>query len=100
MVNTLPTNDNLARWGKSISQSCDRCGNWENMAHVLSGCPVALDQGRHTWRHDSVLSPVEKFINQTIDSDGEIYCVASGGPWTILPDIVATSDRPDLEIVK
>ena len=48
-LNTLPTKDNLARWGKVISQACDRCGNRETMAHVLSGCPTALDQGRYTW---------------------------------------------------
>ncbi len=43
------------------------------MAHVLSGCPMALDQGRYTWRHDNVLNQVERFISQTIDSDVEIY---------------------------
>ncbi len=65
-VNTVPTTDNLVRWGKYIAQSCDQCGNWENMADVLLGCPVALDQGHFTWRHHSVLSQVERFINQTI----------------------------------
>ncbi len=38
------------------------------MAHVLPGCPEALKQGCYTWTHDSVLSQVEKFISQTIDS--------------------------------
>ncbi len=70
------------------------------MAHVLSGCPLALDQGHYTWRHDSVLSQVEKFINQTIDSDVEIYYHAIGRHWTIPLDIVATSDIPDSVIVK
>ena len=26
------------------------------MAHILNGCPLALEQGRYTWRHDCVLS--------------------------------------------
>ncbi len=43
---------------------------------------------------------MEKFISQTIDSSLEIYCDISGGPWTIPPDIVAISGRPDLVIVK
>ncbi len=47
-----------------------------------------------------MLSQVEKFISQTIGSDVEIFCDASGGPWTIPPDIVAISDRPDLFIIK
>ncbi len=65
------------------------------MALVLSGCPAALDQDRYTLSHDSVLSQVEKFISQTIG----IYCDAGGRPRTIPPDIVATSERPDLVIV-
>ncbi len=56
-----------------------------NMAHVLLGWHVALDQGRYTWRYDS---------------DVEIYCDAGGRPWTIPPDIVAASDKPELVIVK
>ncbi len=39
---------------------------------------------------------VEKFI----DSDVEIYCDAHDRRWTIPPDIVTTSDRSDLVIVK
>ncbi len=61
---------------------------------------MALNQGRYTWRHDSVLIQVEKFISQTINSNVEIYCDAGGRLWTIPPDIVAASDKPDLVIVK
>ncbi len=60
----------------------------------------STDDGRYIWRHDSVLRKVEKIINQIIDSEGEIYCDASGRCWTIAPDIVATSDRPDLQSEK
>ncbi len=99
VVSTLSTKDNLGMWGKSILQSCGWCGNWANMAHVLSGCPLALDQGLYIWRHDSVLFQVEKFTSQTLDSDVEILCDAGDRPWIISPDIVATSDRPYLVIV-
>ncbi len=55
-----------------------------------------IDQSRYTWRHHSILSQVEKFISQTIYSDVDIYCDIGGRPWAIPPDIVATSDKPDL----
>ncbi len=76
---------------------------WELVKH--GSCTVRLPCGSrpgslYTWRHDSVLSQVENFISQTIDADVEIYCDVRDRPWTIPPDIVATSDRADLVIVK
>ncbi len=70
------------------------------MAHVLLGRPVVLDQVSYAWMHNSILSQVEKFISQSIDSDVDIYCDAGGRPSTIPPDSVATSDKLDLVIVK
>ena len=99
-LNTLPTRDNLTRWGKTISAACDRCGNRETMHHVLSGCPTSLDQGRYTWRHDSVLNRIQEIVSKTQDSNVEVFCDAGGRPWTIPPDILPTSDRPDLVILK
>ena len=86
ITNTLPTKDNLSRWGKVISPACDRCGNKETMNHVLSGCPTSLEQGRYTWRHDSVLTNIANFISCSNDSI-EIHCDAGGKPWTVPPDI-------------
>ena len=99
VLNTLPTKDNLSRWGKTISQSCDMCGNRETMLHVLSGCPTALEQGRYTWRHDSILARISSFITTDSESDVEVFCDAGGRAWTIPPDILPTSDRPDLVIL-
>jgi hypothetical protein len=96
ILNTLPTKDNLARWGKVLSKSCDLCGNYETMNHVLSGCPTALNQGRFTWRHDSVLARIATFITSEDSSDLEIYSDAGGRAWTIPPDILPTFNRPDL----
>ena len=57
-INTLPTMDNLRRWGKRTNDRCPFCGNIQTLLHVLSNCNVALDQGRYTWRHDSILSSI------------------------------------------
>ena len=55
--NVLPTADNLKRWGKAIvDMKCALCGfNNPTLKHTLNGCPMALKQGRYTWRHDSIL---------------------------------------------
>ena len=56
-TNTLPTSDNLKRWGVSkVEPSCCICGGLCTLRHILTGCPGALFQGRYTWRHNSILS--------------------------------------------
>jgi len=56
-TNTLPTPDNLKRWGVSkVEPSCCICGGLCTLRHILTGCPSALYQGRYTWRHNSILS--------------------------------------------
>ena len=53
----LPTPLNLRRWKLRVDAACDLCGSPSpTVHHILSGCPTALDQGRLTWRHDSVLN--------------------------------------------
>ena len=64
--NTLPDPVNLRRWGKQQSAQCILCG-WKSctLIHILCSCKVALDQGRISWRHDSVLSAIVKFIKKS-----------------------------------
>ena len=62
---TLPSEDNKRRWGVASATSMCRLelpgGNGTcsvphpTALHVLSGCKAALEQGRYTWRHNSVL---------------------------------------------
>ena len=65
---TLPTPDNLVRWGKTKMGKCELC-KWNSctLMHVLSGCKVSLNEGRYTWRHDSILkilvSEISKHMN-------------------------------------
>ena len=65
-INTLPTMDNLKRWGKRTNDRCPFCGNIQTLLHVLSGCSVALDQGRYTWRHDSVLLSIASTVRDYV----------------------------------
>ena len=101
-LNTLPTSDNLKRWGKRVSDRCQFCGNIETLAHVLSNCTVALAQGRLTWRHNSVLTSIIKIIEPhlkvgfTLYSDMPGFQAPHGG--TIPPHILVTPLKPDIFI--
>ena len=69
VLNTLPTVDNLRRWGNSVvEQQCPLCNRQATLRHILSACPTALHQGRYTWRHDNVLKCIVKLVNETIQT--------------------------------
>ena len=102
-INTLPTMDNLKRQGKKTNDRCHFCGNIQTLLHVLSGYSVALDQGRYTWRHDSVLLSIASTIRDYLGAGFAIYAdlpgffAPHGG--TIPPDILVTTLRPDIFLV-
>ena len=102
-INTLPSMDNLKRWGKRVSDRCPFCGNIGTLAHVLSNCSIALNQGRYTWRHNSVLASLIDLIRPhlkeglTLYSDMPGYQAPHGG--TIPPHILVTALKPDIVIV-
>ena len=66
IVDTLPHNANLFRWKKSNTDRCPLCNNKQTLLHVLNNCPVALDQGRYTWRHDEVLTLLKDYLSQNL----------------------------------
>ena len=102
-VNTLPTFDNLKRWGKRTNDRCPFCGNTQTLLHVLSNCGVALYQGCYTWRHNSVLSTLIRIIRPVLIDGSRLYSdmpeyqAPHGG--TIPPEILVTNLKPDLFIV-
>jgi hypothetical protein len=75
-LNTLPTEDNLKRWGiKSVHRYCAifnpktgrPCGtHYPNGQHVLNGCKAALRQHRFTFRHNSVLLILKQHLIRRI----------------------------------
>ena len=63
-TDTTPTATHLRRWGVSeVDPACIMRGKPATLRHVLNGCPVALHQGRFTWRHNSVLSAIRHRLN-------------------------------------
>ena len=64
----LPPSTNLLRWNISTENSCQLCHKSIcTTAHILGACKVALQQGRFTFRHDSVqhpfLSTLQSFLS-------------------------------------
>ena len=92
--NTLPIQVNLHKWGLSSSSDCSFCLVHESLLHVVSGSKVYLQQGRYTWRHDSILL----FIAKSFQSLQQAKIFADI-PGYISPSAVTGEDlRPDLLI--
>jgi len=72
--------------------------------YILSGCPEALNQGRLTWRHDSVLQQIVKGVTKFLDKGEKVFAdlpnllATSSPPSTIPPELCSTSCRPDLVV--
>ena len=84
---TLSSPANLKRWGLESSDKCCLCGVEQcTVRHVLSGCKVALSQGRYRYRHDCVLRVIchhlAGFINRKkvsrVDSGEDMRFVRAG----------------------
>ena len=101
-TNTLPTPDNLRRWGKRMVSKCPLCSNHGTLEHILNFCSVSLNQGRFTWRHNSVLNHLTTTIIENKPENLEIYSDISGldiNGGTIPPDVLVTTSRPDLVLL-
>ena len=99
-LDTLPTRANLLQWKKSSSDKCVLCNGRQTTVHVLSACPVALNQGRLTWRHDGIVNYIAKSVDTSkfsIYADVPEYNTPAGG--TIPPSLTVTSDKPDIVII-
>ena len=65
---TIASPANLKRWGLAESSSFELCHREGcDVKHVLSGCEVALSQGRYKYRHDAVLRRLMHGLSQDIN---------------------------------
>ncbi|CAB4044403.1 Hypothetical predicted protein, partial [Paramuricea clavata] len=100
--NSLPTRQNLARWGLSPTSDCSRCLAPETLLHVVAGCQSYLE--RFTWRHDSVLNFLATSL-QTV-SGSHLYVDLPGykSPSIITgdtyrPDLLLSDPQPEHSIL-
>ena len=68
---------------------------------MLNGCPVALQQGMYTYRHDAMLSCLLAELqacltNVEIFADLDGKCASDLLPATIPPAILVSPYRPDI----
>ena len=101
-TNSLATNDNLVRWGKKSNSKCDLCSNKGSLCHVLNSCQKMLQDGRYTWRHDNILHALAKLLRENKKDHISFYVDIpkyniNGG--TVPPNIVTTSERPDIVVI-
>jgi hypothetical protein len=77
-IDTLPTFTNLRRWGKHALVNCQLCGNMVKlkMFYVLVHCKHTLDEGRLTWRHNSILNHIAGCLKSALvgKSAIKLYC--------------------------
>ena len=98
-IDTLPTKVNLKQWGKVTNEKCF-CGQRQTLNHILNCCVVSLDQGRYTYRHDSILNYIQKCLDNTkytCYTDIQGHQTQGGG--TLPPDIIVTTLKPDIVVI-
>ena len=102
-MDALPTPLNLKCMRIQVNSSCHLCNNHRpTSAHILNNCFVALNQGRYTWRHDSVLAQIAKGLQKHLPPSVKVYADLDNmradinPPATIPPNVLITSLRPDI----
>ena len=63
----LPSPSNLKRWRITAEAKCTLCSKDVcTTAHILGACKVSLQQGRYTFRHDTVLHKIIESLKSFI----------------------------------
>ena len=68
---TVSSPKNLKRWGLAASDACALCGEECTTSHILAGCPLSLQQGRYTWRHNRVLRVILHGLQEEVSARSE-----------------------------
>ena len=103
--NTLPTRKNLHKWGVSTTSECAFCLSPESLLHIVAGCKTCLNEGRFTWRHDSVLNLIAStlkslnYSNLYVDLPGYLSPSVITGD-TLRPDLVLTIENKCIYILE
>ena len=88
--NSLPTRQNLQRWGISSCSDYNFCLCPESLLHVVAGCQSYLE--RFTWRHNSI----QNFLAQSLQFVN-VYNLFADVPEFNSPSIISGDVyRPDL----
>ena len=95
LSNSLATRKNLSKWCITQSSASAFCLQSETLQHIVSSCKSYLEQGRYTWRHDSVLN----FIANTLSGLQSCSLYADLPTFLSPSRITGDSLRPDLILI-
>ena len=94
LILALPTKANLKTWNIAKSNICSLCTkSSETQHHMLNNCSRAIEEGRYTWRHDSVLHTMGYHLEKLINKGYEIFIDI---PEYNTPGNLFNSQRPDI----
>ena len=93
--NTLPNMSSMFIWGHSESKACPLCHSNQTLGHVVAGCKSSLDQGKYTWRHDSVLNIIANTLSRVCKN---VY--ADLPPFAFPCIVTGDHERPDTVFVQ
>jgi len=93
--NTHATRKSLSKSAISQSSACSFCLKAETLQHVVSSCTTYLEEGRCTWRHNSVLL----YLAKTLTSLSKCSLYADLPSFLSPRIITGDSLRPDLVLV-
>ena len=102
-INCLPSQAALKH--EKSSSLCLHCNNHKTLHHILNFCSVFLNQGRYTWRHNSVLNHLVLALGSAYSASDTPQIFAdlpghlSSSDSTIPSHVLPTSIRPDLVLL-
>jgi hypothetical protein len=86
----------MVLWKKSENTLCKICYNTQTLQYVVSACKVRLEEGRYTWRHNSVLKIIADYF-LSITNNIELYCDITG---YMSPSVITGEQiRPDIVVI-
>ena len=95
MLDCLPHNQNLSKWGKVSSSKCPLCGEVQSLCHILNSCTIALRQRRYDQRHNLVLQQIVDFLHQHTTPDTRVTADLPNEDYTSHPFMLSNL-KPDI----
>ena len=88
-------------WKKAANSLCNACLKPQTLQHVVSACSAHLDEGRYTWRYNSVLMILAQYLS-SVKKDCSIFADIEGfdNPSVITgmedtPDVIVLNEAKD-----
>ena len=78
LIFILLVNVNLQRWKRITTSKCNLCQNKQTQLHVLNNCPAAVNSGRYTWRHNSLLYTICYYLNNLLNFGYQVLADLDG----------------------